>query len=119
MLQIEIWTSSKRAYTHCRFGALSNNLWVTRIYQQPRILVVIQAPSGGTHLTSLAQTITAKLERTVPTPDHCKRRVSSLRQRLVDPERGDCVFAGTHPNDVPADGLELSMTMVWVRTIFL
>ena len=142
-----IWTSSKRAYFHRRFVALSDILWVPSSYQRPRILFVIQAHSGGTHLTSLAQTIMANLERmwgsaTKPpelmnqslaghfefefesmphlklAPDHYKHRVSSLRQRFVDPERGDYVFKRTHPNGIPADGLELYMTMVWVRTIF-
>jgi len=55
----------------------------------------------------------------VLTPDHYKRRVSTLRQRFADQERGDYVFKQTHSNGIPADGLELYMTMVWVCIIFL
>ena len=139
---------SEPAFTVDSMSCLTTCDYLPSTYHRPRILFVIQAHSSGTHLTSLARTITADLEKmwdgaTKPpelmnqsladyfdfefesmphlmlAPDHYNRRASSLRQRFVDQERGDYIFKRAHPNTIPADGLELYMTMAWVCTNFL
>ena len=65
--------------------------------------------------TVVAPTLQVLLKQSLA-PDHYKRCASSLRQRFVDPESRGYIFERAHPNTIPADGLELYMTMAWVCT---
>lgn len=48
--------------------------------------------------------------------DQFKRAVNELRMRFVDPGRSDYLLQQAYQPTVPADGLELYMKNIWVRT---
>ena len=109
--------------------------------QSPKIIFVIQAHCSGIYLESLADTIMQDLNRIwdsvqkpeefrnrtlgdffdfgfesltnkLLAPEQYKSQVDLLRRRFVERESTDYVFNRAL---LPADGLELYMSMIWVR----